>query len=135
MGDTNVVSDVTNSIVRLAIVTVVIILVFRSWGLITRAIRKLEKAVQDPKEEEPADPVEMDLRHVQEAVECKGGDKEQCIKDALLHPIKFQFTMNSRDLQHVPLEIAVQDSKVDLGRSGDDFWFSRNSDTNKDDSA
>ena len=143
MADTTkVIAEVTNSITRLAMVVVGIILLFRLWGLISKAADKLEEVLsEDPvKKAEEEEAAKADVyegtywdeyaqKHLDTTITCQSGDTKGCIRDALMNPIQFKFTMKNRDLEEVPLPIAVQDSKVDLGVSSNDFWMSKGSST------
>lgn len=135
MASAATVVDITNAIVRIATVTVVIIFVFRTWTLVKKGIKKLEKVLSERKdaqkekeEEEKREYWDEAQHHLDTTISCKNKDTKTCIKEALMHPIQFKFTMNSNDLREVPYSIASQDSKVDLG-SGDDFWLNKGADT------
>ena len=140
MADTtSVIAEVTRSVTHLAMVVVGIILLFKLWGLISKAADRMEKVLsEDPvqKTEEKEMSYEGSYwdeyaeKHLSSTISCGDGrSKKECIRDALMHPIQFKFSMGTRDLEEVPLPIAVQDSKVDLGVSSDDFWMSKGSTT------
>lgn len=114
-----------SEIIKLTLLVMAIIFIVKTrkvWNsMIDRLVEKAEVSQrQEGPEEKDKDEID---RHLESSMACKSGDTKKCIREAMMHPIRF--TLDSHDLRGIPFDVAIQDSKVDLGVSDDDFWLSR----------